>query len=64
MIYLLSFFVERLDFAGGYPKNNFVVFLVHKGASGVGFMGPLVKTSLSDVPQEDYTVPFGKIKIY
>ena len=27
-------------------------------------MGPLVKTSLSDVPQEDYTVPFGKIKVY
>jgi pyruvate/2-oxoglutarate/acetoin dehydrogenase E1 component len=44
--------------------DNFVVFLVHKGASGVGFMGPLVKTSLSDVPQGDYTVPFGKIKVY
>lgn len=44
--------------------DNFVVFLVHKGASGVGFMGPLVQTSLSDVPYEDYTVPFGKIKVY
>ena len=44
--------------------DNLVVFMVHKGASGVGFMGPLVKTSLADVPQGDYTVPFGKVKVY
>ena len=44
--------------------DNFVVFMVHKGASGVGFMGPLVKSTLADVPHEDYTVPFGKVKVY
>jgi pyruvate/2-oxoglutarate/acetoin dehydrogenase E1 component len=44
--------------------DNFVVFMVHKGASGVGFMGPTIKTTLSEVPLEDYTVPFGKIKVY
>ena len=44
--------------------DNFVIFLVHKGASGVGFMGPLVKTSINEVPREDYTVPFGKVRVY
>jgi pyruvate/2-oxoglutarate/acetoin dehydrogenase E1 component len=44
--------------------DNFVVFLVHKGASGVGFMGPVIKTTLNEVPTEDYTVPFGKIRVY
>lgn len=44
--------------------DNFVVFMVHKGVSGVGFMGSTVKTSLSEVPHEDYTVPFGKVKVY
>ena len=44
--------------------DNFVVFLVHKGTAGVGWMGPTVKTTLAEVPTEDYTVPFGKVKIY
>ena len=44
--------------------DNFVVYLMHKGAAGVGWMGPTVKTTLTEVPLEDYTVPFGKLKIY
>lgn len=44
--------------------DNFVVFLMHKGAAGVGWMGPTIKTTLAEVPKEDYTVPFGKVKIY
>jgi pyruvate/2-oxoglutarate/acetoin dehydrogenase E1 component len=44
--------------------DNFVVYLMHKGAAGVGWMGPTVKSTLAEVPAEDYTVPFGKIKTY
>jgi pyruvate dehydrogenase E1 component beta subunit len=44
--------------------DNFVAFLVHKGAAGVGWMGPTIKTTLAEVPVEDYTVPFGKVKVY
>ncbi|MCK9506659.1 MAG: alpha-ketoacid dehydrogenase subunit beta [Porticoccaceae bacterium] len=44
--------------------DDFVVYLMHKGAAGVGWMGPTVKTTLAEVPQNDYTVPFGKVKVY
>jgi pyruvate dehydrogenase E1 component beta subunit len=44
--------------------DNFVIFMVHKGTAGVGWMGPTIKTTLSEVPVDDYTVPFGKIKVY
>jgi pyruvate dehydrogenase E1 component beta subunit len=43
--------------------DNFVVFLVHKGTAGVGWVGPTIKTTLSEVPLEDYTVPFGKAAV-
>ena len=43
--------------------ENFVVFLVHKGTAGVGWIGPTIKTTLAEVPAEDYTVPFGKAAI-
>ena len=43
--------------------DNFVVFLVHKGTAGVGWVGPTIKTTLAEVPAEDYTVPFGKAAI-
>jgi pyruvate/2-oxoglutarate/acetoin dehydrogenase E1 component len=43
--------------------DNFVVFLVHKGTAGVGWVGPTIKTALAEVPVEDYTVPFGKAAI-
>lgn len=43
--------------------DNFVVFLVHKGTAGLGWVGPIVKTALSEVPVEDYTVPFGKVAV-
>jgi acetoin:2,6-dichlorophenolindophenol oxidoreductase subunit beta len=44
--------------------DNFVVFLVHKAAAGVGWMGPTLKSTLAEVPSNDYTVPFGKVKVY
>jgi acetoin:2,6-dichlorophenolindophenol oxidoreductase subunit beta len=44
--------------------DNFVVYLMHKGAAGVGWMGPTIKTTLAEVPSNDYTVPFGKVKVY
>lgn len=43
--------------------DNFVVFLVHKGTAGVGWVGPTIKTTLSEVPVEDYCVPFGKAAV-
>lgn len=44
--------------------DNPVVYLIHKGAAGVGWMGPTIKTTLAEVPVEDYVVPFGKVKVY
>ncbi len=44
--------------------DNFTIFLTHKATAGVGWMGTPIKTTLSEVPLEDYTVPFGKVKIY
>jgi pyruvate dehydrogenase E1 component beta subunit len=44
--------------------ENFVIFLTHKGTAGVGWMGTPIKTTLSEVPDEPYTVPFGKVKVY
>ncbi|MFA5632608.1 MAG: transketolase C-terminal domain-containing protein [Porticoccaceae bacterium] len=44
--------------------DDFVVYMMHKGAAGVGWMGPTVKTTLAEVPSEDYTVPFGKVRVY
>lgn len=44
--------------------DDFVVYLMHKGAAGVGWMGPTIKTTMAEVPKEDYTVPFGKVKVY
>ncbi len=43
--------------------ENFVVFLIHKGTAGLGWVGPIIKTALADVPIEDYTVPFGKAAV-
>jgi len=44
--------------------DNFTIFLTHKATAGVGWMGTPIKTTLAEVPAEDYTVPFGKVKIY
>jgi pyruvate dehydrogenase E1 component beta subunit len=43
--------------------NNFVIFMIHKGISGVAWMGTPIKTTLSQVPFEPYTVPFGQLRI-
>lgn len=44
--------------------ENFVIFLTHKGTAGVGWMGTPIKSTTSEVPEEPYTVPFGKVKVY
>lgn len=44
--------------------DDFVVYMMHKGAAGVGWMGPTIKTTLAEVPEDDYTVPFGKVRVY
>ena len=43
--------------------ENFVIFLIHKGTAGLGWVGPIIKTALAEVPAEDYTVPFGKAAV-
>ncbi|QMW22276.1 alpha-ketoacid dehydrogenase subunit beta [Sandaracinobacteroides saxicola] len=43
--------------------ENFVIFLTHKGTAGVGWMGTPIKTTMNEVPVDDYTVPFGKVAI-
>ena len=42
--------------------NNPVVYMFHKGLQGLGWMAP-VKGAITDVPQESYTLPFGKAAI-
>ncbi|MCS6986961.1 MAG: alpha-ketoacid dehydrogenase subunit beta [Sphingomonadaceae bacterium] len=44
--------------------DNFVIYLTHKGTAGVGWMGPPIPTTLAEVPEEPYTVPFGRVKVY
>jgi len=39
--------------------DNPVVFMFHKGLQGLGWMAP-VKGAIANVPEEPYTIPFGK----
>ena len=43
--------------------ENFVVFLIHKATAGIGFLGKPIPTTMSIVPDEAYTVPFGKVAV-
>ncbi len=42
--------------------DNPVVFMFHKALQGMGWLGT-VKRSIVDVPEEDYTVPFGSAQV-
>jgi acetoin:2,6-dichlorophenolindophenol oxidoreductase subunit beta len=42
--------------------GNLVVFLAHIATIGLGFLGKVMPTTVSEVPEEPYTVPFGVAK--
>ena len=44
--------------------DNFVVFMIHKATAGVAWLGKHIETTITHVPNEPYTVPFGEAKIY
>jgi pyruvate/2-oxoglutarate/acetoin dehydrogenase E1 component len=44
--------------------DNLCVWMVHKAIWGLGWLGLPIKTALATVPEEDYTVPFGKARIW
>lgn len=43
--------------------DNFTVYMAHKMSSGIGYLGTSIKTSLSAVPEEQYTIPIGEAKV-
>ncbi len=43
--------------------DNFTIFLINKNTAGIGFLGRPIQTTINSVPEEDYTVPFGKANI-
>lgn len=43
--------------------DNFTVFLINKNTAGIGFPGRPIPTTISNVPEEDYVVPFGEAKV-
>jgi pyruvate dehydrogenase E1 component beta subunit len=44
--------------------SNFIIFMIHKGISGVAWMGTPLKTTLSQVPFDPYEVPFGQVRVH
>jgi pyruvate dehydrogenase E1 component beta subunit len=43
--------------------DNFTVFLINKNTAGIGFLGRPTPTTMSNVPEGDYVVPFGEAKV-
>ena len=43
--------------------DNPVLVMYHKATMGVGWLGPAIPTTLSQVPEEDYVVPLGTASI-
>ncbi len=43
---------------GAIRDNNPVIFMFHKALQGMGWLGT-VQGSINDVPEDDYTIPFG-----
>jgi pyruvate/2-oxoglutarate/acetoin dehydrogenase E1 component len=43
--------------------DNVVVYMPHKALAGLGWLGSPVKTAMSTVPREEYSVPIGKAAI-
>lgn len=44
--------------------DNLTVWMVHKAIWGLGWLGTAIKTALAEVPEEEYTIPFGKARIW
>lgn len=44
--------------------DNLTIWMVHKAIWGLGWLGSPLKTALAVVPEEEYTVPFGKARIW
>jgi pyruvate dehydrogenase E1 component beta subunit len=44
--------------------DNLTLWMVHKATCGLGWLGTPLKTSMAAVPEEAYTVPFGKARIW
>jgi pyruvate dehydrogenase E1 component beta subunit len=42
--------------------GNLVIFLAHIATIGVGFLGKITQTTISEVPEDPYTIPFGVAK--
>jgi pyruvate dehydrogenase E1 component beta subunit len=38
--------------------------MVHKAIWGLGWLGTAIKTALAEVPEKEYTIPFGKARIW
>ncbi|MCL2915491.1 alpha-ketoacid dehydrogenase subunit beta [Shewanella corallii] len=44
-------------------SDDFVVYIGHKKLSGVGFFGKPIPGTMSEIPSEPYTLPFGEAKV-
>jgi len=44
--------------------DNLTIWMVHKSIWGLGWLGSALKTALSVVPEEEYTIPFGQARIW
>lgn len=44
--------------------DNLTIWMVHKAIWGLGWLGTAIKTALATVPEEEYTIPFGKARIW
>jgi pyruvate dehydrogenase E1 component beta subunit len=44
-------------------SDDFVVYIGQKKTAGVGFLGTPIKTSMSEIPNEPYEIPFGEARI-
>ena len=44
--------------------DNLTIWMVHKSIWGLGWLGLPIKTALSIVPEEEYTIPFGQARIW
>jgi pyruvate dehydrogenase E1 component beta subunit len=44
--------------------DNLTIWMVHKALCGLGWLGMPLKTVMSVVPEEDYTIPFGQARIW
>jgi pyruvate/2-oxoglutarate/acetoin dehydrogenase E1 component len=44
--------------------DNLTIWMVHKAIWGLGWLGTPIKTALAVVPEEEYSIPFGKARIW